>query len=186
MCVVRVQNDDGSYFDFSAIGVTNSSENLAQSRAGTDARAGAPRAAGGRGQGHRRVALRVRDRRRHRPEPRTAPLASVEFAPVDIFGNMAAWQENPHPLPAARSFAASAVVGRYIYVYGGSRRQRTRCRPARARWCCRRARAPVIDDIDLCLSGDDVECFGRPDRAGLAAGTYSYRVAAVIDEQRYA
>ena len=179
VCVVRVQNADGSYFDFSAIGVTNSSENLAQSRPGTQlaqARRALAAAAVKATAASRFVYAIGGD---SGPANAASPLASVELAPVDIFGNMAPWQENPHPLPAGRSFAGSAVIGRYIYVYGGSDGSAALRSGARALVLSPRE-APVIADLDLCLSDDDVECFGTTGRAGLAAGGYAYRVAAVI------
>lgn len=180
VCVVRVLNADGAYGDFSAIGVTNSSENLAPSQVGTAL-----------GQGRRAlVAAAVKATASSRfvyaiggdtgAAGAASPLASVELAPVDIFGNMSAWQDNPHPLPAGRSFAGSAVVGRYIYVYGGSDGSAALTSGVRA-LVLSPQEAPVIADVDLCLTGANVECFDMAGRPGIEAGAYAYRVSAVID-----
>lgn len=178
-CLVRVQNADGSYYDFSAIGVTNSSENLAQSRAGTalmTARRALSAAAVKATAASRYVYAIGGDTG---PSAAATPLASVEFAPVDVFGTMSAWQLNPHPLPAGRSAAASAVIGRYIYVYGGSDGSNALNSGARALVLSPRE-APVVQDIDLCLSGPEQECFSETGRMGLPPGSYAYRVAAQI------
>jgi hypothetical protein len=178
-CLVRVQNGDGSYYDFSAIGVTNSSENLAPSRPGTallQARRALSSAAVKATAASRFVYAIGGDTG---PSAADAPLASVEFAPVDVFGTMSAWQENPHPLPAGRAKAASAVIGRYIYVYGGSDGTDALATGARA-LVLSPLEAPVLTDIDLCLSGEDRECFSETGRPGVAPGTYAYRVAAEI------
>ena len=179
-CVVRVQNADGSYYDFSAIGVTNSSENLAPSRAGTELTTArrALAAAAVRATAASRFVYAIGGD--EGPANAGTPLSSVEFAPVDIFGNMSAWQDSPHALPEGRSFAGSAVIGRYIYVYGGSDGSDALASGARALVLSPRE-TPVIEDIDLCLSGAEIECFAVKGRQGLASGSYSYRVAAVID-----
>lgn len=180
VCVVRVRNADESYFDFSAIGVTNSSENLAQSRAGTTmqtARRALSAAAVNATAASRFVYAIGGDTG---PANAGSPLASVEVAPVDIFGKMSAWQTSTQPLPAGRSSAASAVIGRYVYVYGGSDGTNALKSGVRALVLSPRE-TPVIQDIDLCLSAEDVQCFGQTGRPGLAAGAYAYRVAAVID-----
>jgi hypothetical protein len=175
-----MRNADGSYFDFSSIGVTNSSENLAQSRAGTSMQTArrALTAAAVKATAASRFVYAIGGDTG--PSNASSPLASVELAPVDIFGNMSAWRANPHALPAGRSAAASAVIGRYIYVYGGSDGSDALSSGARALVLSPRE-SPVIEDLDLCLSGDTVTCFGKPGRGGLPAGTYAYRVAAVID-----
>jgi len=49
-----------------------------------------------------------------------APFASVEFAPVDLYGNIGAFSLASNSLDAGRSFTASAQMGRYIYLMGGS------------------------------------------------------------------
>jgi hypothetical protein len=44
------------------------------------------------------------------------------------------------------------------------------------------AEIPVIQDIDLCLSGGASDCFGVvPATDGLLTGEYAYRISAVID-----
>lgn len=181
VCVVRVQNADGAYYDFSAIGVTNSSENLAPSQSGTtlaQPRRALATAAVKATAASRFVYAIGGDTG---PAEASSPLASVEIAPVDVFGNMSDWRDSSQPLPDGRSFAASASVGRYIYVYGGSDGSDALSSGARALVLSPRE-SPVIEDIDLCLSGGDIDCFGETGRTGLEAGAYAYRVAAVIDD----
>ncbi|MDH5672609.1 MAG: hypothetical protein OEZ06_10700 [Myxococcales bacterium] len=181
VCVIRAVNGDGSYGDFSAIGVVNSSDNLADSRPGTNLITGR--------RALNSVAVRATAASRFvyalggdtGPADRASPLDSVEYAPVDIFGNMQAFQESRHPLPEARSFAGSARVGRYIYIYGGSDGADALSTGYRA-LVLSPEEAPEIADLDLCLSGGDSDCFETADLGdGIPAGTYAYRVAAVID-----
>ena len=181
-CVVRVTNGDGSYGDYSAVGVTGPSLNLSDSRAGTDLNT-ARRALGA-------AAVKATSASRFvyaiggdtGPDDASDPLDSVEFAAVDIFGAMQAWQESRHSLPSARSFAATVAVGRYIYVYGGSDGTDALASGHRA-LVLSPEETPQLGDIDLCLSGGSDPCFDDEDLgSGVSAGTYAYRIAATVGD----
>lgn len=167
-CVLRLANTDASYVDFSALGVTNSSLNLTDPKAGTDmnvgrralAAAAADATAAARfvyaigGDGGNAVA--------------NAPFNSVEFAPVDAVGNMGAWQLAPYDLGTGRSFAASAKVGRYIYLMGGSDGATALDSSLRAMVLSPRE-VPVLDVDDIV-----------PAAQGLDPGYYFYKVSATF------
>jgi hypothetical protein len=180
-CVVRVTNSDGSYGDYSAIGVTGPSLNLAEARAGTDLNTAR------RALGSASVQATAASRFVYAiggdtgPEDAGSPLDSVEYAPVDIFGNMQAWQNSRRSLPEGRSFMGSATIGRYVYVVGGSDGSDALASGYRA-LVLSPEEAPELSDVDLCLSGGSSPCFDDDSLGdGLSSGTYSYRVAATID-----
>jgi hypothetical protein len=121
VCVIRITNSDGSFFDYSAVGVTNSSLNLPGTHAGTNLNVGrrALIAAAGNATAAARFVYAIGGD--GGAAMATMPFTSTEVASVDLFGKMSAWSLQPtSTLGTARSFAASATVGRYIYVAGGS------------------------------------------------------------------
>jgi hypothetical protein len=121
ICVLRATNTDGSYFDYSAIGVTNFSLNLPGTHVGTSLNVGrrALIASGGNATASARFIYAIGGD--GGAAMASMPFNSTEVASVDLFGNMGAWKLQPtSTLGSARSFAASATVGRYIYVAGGS------------------------------------------------------------------
>jgi hypothetical protein len=169
ICVLRETNADGSYFDFSAIGVTNSSLNLPGTHAGTDLNVGrrAPVAAAGNATPSSRFIYAVGG------DPGAAmasmPFSSTEFASVDLFGKMGAWQLQPaSALGTPRSFAASTTVGRYIYVAGGSDGA-TALSSAERAMILSPSEVPLMDIDDLV-----------PAVAGLDPGYWFYRVSATF------
>lgn len=178
VCVVRVENSDGSYGDFSAIGVTNSSFNLSAPQAGRAMNE--PRRS--------LVAAAVKATSASRflyaiggDDGAGDVLSSVEFAPVSVFGNMSDFVIAGEPLGTARTRHAGAQLGRYVYVVGGNDGDATLASAERA-LVLSPAETPVIDDIDLCLSGSGTPCFDDDALGdGLESGVYSYRVAALID-----
>ncbi|MDH5672435.1 MAG: hypothetical protein OEZ06_09825 [Myxococcales bacterium] len=181
VCLVRVTNDDGSYADYSAVGVTNPSRNLSNPSPGEDLIT-ARRACGS-------SAVQATSAARFvyaiggdgGPAVADAPFASVEFAPVGVFGGMQPFVENREPLNVARAFAGTETVGRYVYVFGGSDGTDALMSAERA-LVLSPAEIPVITDIDLCLSGGASDCFGSvPSTDGLLTGEYAYRISAVID-----
>lgn len=177
VCVARVTNDDGVYAEFSAVGITNSSYNLSAPRVGTPlnvARRALASSAIQASSAARFVYAIGGD-----GGAVASALASVEFAPVDLFGNMNPWQASRQPLPTARTFAADATIGRYVYVFGGNDGTGALASGARA-LVLSPEEIPSIANVDLCLGGGSTACFGQSG-PGLQPGTYSYRVAAVID-----
>ena len=181
VCLVRVTNGDGSYADYSAVGVTNSSRNLSDPVEGEPLNT-ARRAC-------MSSAVRATSAARFvyaiggdgGPTVADAPFDSVEFAPVGVFGGMKPFVDNPEPLNQARAFAGAETVGRYMYVFGGTDGTDALSSAERA-LVLSPAEVPVITDIDLCLSGGVADCFGVvPSTDGLLTGEYAYRVSAVID-----
>ncbi len=178
VCVITVTNADGSYGKFSALGVTNSSLNLGTPVAGTDMNVG------------RRALLSAAVRANNASRyvyaiggddgQGGAPFQSVEFANVDLFGTMSAWTMNKESLGTARHFLTGTNVGRYIYAIGGNDGSND-LKSAERAIVLSPAEIPHVDDVDLCLSGGATPCFSQTGIGdGLDAGTYAYRVAAVI------
>lgn len=165
ICVLRVTNSDGTYADFSAIGVTNPSLNLGAPQAGSNmtvARRGLVSSAAKATSAGRFVYAIGGD------DGASTVLDSVESASVDLFGVMGAWSLNRHALNTPRLFAGSATLGRYIYVVGGRDSDGALATVERA-MVLSPSEAPEIADIDVIL-GDD----------GLDAGQWIYRVAATF------
>lgn len=166
VCILRVTNTDGTYVDYSAIGVTNSSFNLSAPRAGTQmnfARRALVGAAANATNAARFVYAIGGDN-----GTATSPYKSVEAAAVDPFGAIKSWSVLPYDLGTARSFAAGVTVGNYVYVCGGS----DGTNPLAT---CQRAKvlspleAPNLQVADITLSA-----------TGLAAGYWFYRVSAIF------
>lgn len=120
VCILRVKNTDGSYFDYSAIGVTTPSLNLNAPSAGPTMvvyRRALVSSAGDATSAARFVYAIGGD---PGAAMASAPLDSTEFAPVDLYGSIKAWQKQQYKLPSGRSFSGVAKYGRYTYVIGGS------------------------------------------------------------------
>jgi hypothetical protein len=169
VCVVRVTNSDGSYFDYSAVGVTNSSLNLSATHAGTNLNVGrrALVAAAGNATAAARFVYAIGGD--GGAAMASMPFGSTEVAPVDLFGKMGAWSVQPtSTLNTPRSFAASATVGRYIYVAGGSDGTNALGTAERA-MILSPLEVPGLDIDDLV-----------PAAAGLDAGYWFYRVSATF------
>jgi hypothetical protein len=166
VCIVRVTNPDGSYGEYSAIGVTNSSLNLSAPQKGTDMVVG--RRALSAAAGNATTAARFVYAIGGDTGAATGALSSVEFAPVDVFGKFGAWTLSDISLPAPRTLAGAATVGRYIYVIGGDDGAGPVSTAERALILSPRE-APVIEDVDLALGTN-----------GLDAGEWHYRVSATF------
>lgn len=120
ICVLRITNGDGSFFDYSAIGVTNASLNLPGTHAGSSLNVGrrALVAASGNATAAARYIYAVGGD--GGMAMANAPFNSVEVAPVDPFGNFGAWVTQKPTLTTPRAFSGGVSVGRYIYVLGGT------------------------------------------------------------------
>ena len=179
VCVVRVTNADGSWGEFSAVGVTNSSFNLSQPKAGPTmkvARRALVSAAVKATSASRFVYAIAGD-----GGAGTSAFPTVELAPVDVFGKMSAFLDNRENLKTARKYPAGTSIGRYLYVLGGSDGTNALTSGERA-LVLSPEEIPHIEDLDLCLSGGKDPCFAVSGIAdGLEAGGYSYRVSATID-----
>jgi cysteine-rich repeat protein len=164
-CVVRVIHSDGTYAEFSALGVTSPAENLENFQTGSKL-LGSPRRA--LGLAHGRVTSTSRFLYAIGGDGGTpgSAMASIEAAPVDAFGGVAGWRTLPTPLPGARTLLGVANVGRFIYAVGGNDGSLATSDVWRAE-ILDPAAAPQISDVAIDLGS-----------TGLSAGVWTYRVAA--------
>jgi hypothetical protein len=166
VCVLRVTNPDGTYGDYSAIGVTTPSLNLNSPKPGTLMNVG--RRALSAASGNATPAARFVYALGGDDGTSAGALGSIEFASVDLFGKMGAWTQQKTLLGSKRTLAASATVGRYIYLVGGDDGTGPTDTAERALILSPRE-TPVVQDVDLALG-----------MAGLDAGEWHYRVSAVF------
>lgn len=169
VCVLRVTNADNSYFDYSAIGVTNSSLNLTAPRAGTNLQVGrrALVAAAGNATPSARFIYAIGGD--GGSAMAATPFGSTELASVDLYGKMGTWSLQPaSTLATARAYAGSATVGRYIYVFGGSDGTSAIASAERA-MILSPSEVPSLDVGDIV-----------PAATGLDAGYWLYRVSATF------
>jgi hypothetical protein len=173
-CIVRLTNTDGTYADYSALGVTNTSLNLEK-----------PTVVGSNMNTARRalVASAVDATSAARfiyaiggdggQSVQNAPFDSTEFATVDLYGKMGAWTTQKYTLPTPRSFAGSVKLGRYTYVFGGTSDatadSSSLATAVRAMTLSPRE-TPTVDVDDILLT-----------TTGLDTGYWFYKVSAVFD-----
>jgi large repetitive protein len=166
VCVVRVTNPDGTYGDFSAIGVTTPSLNLNSPKPGTMMNVG--RRALSAASGNATPAARFVYALGGDDGTSAGALDSTEFASVDLFGKMGPWTQQKTRIGSKRTLAGSATVGRYVYLVGGDDGTGPTDTAERALILSPRE-TPVVQDVDLAL-----------DKIGLDAGEWHYRVSAVF------
>ncbi len=167
VCIARVINSDGTFFDYSALGVTNASLDLVGFQAGpslTSARRSPAVVAA-------------------RPTPDTryvyafggdtgadnAPLDTVEAAKSGINGKLDNFSLLSPKLPAARSWGSAVNLGRFIYLvsgYTGTGATSTAYR------------TQMLNTTGV-PQGLDVDYQYDP-ASGLNLGTYLYRISAVL------
>jgi hypothetical protein len=168
VCIVRVTNADGSYFDYSAIGVSTPASNLSPFAQGTNMATArrAPAVAAGRATRAARFVYAVGG---DDGSP-TGALDSVEAVPVDVFGVPGEWFTQPVSLPAPRTLAGVVTIGRFLYVVGGHDGTAATASVLRAQ-VLDPLQAPEILDV-AARRGEDGE--------GIGAGVWYYRVSAVM------
>jgi hypothetical protein len=167
ICLVRVTNADGSYFDFSAVGVTNSSLNLPGTHAGTNLNVGRRALVSAAGNATSSARFLYAIGGDGGAAMAGTPFSSTEVASVDLFGNLGAWTvQAQSALGTPRAFAASTTVGRYVYVAGGSDGTTALASAERA-MILNPSEVPFMDIDDLV-----------PAAAGLDPGYWFYRVSA--------
>jgi hypothetical protein len=167
ICLVEAVNGDGASFKFSAISVKAPSQNLRPWVAAPDMLEGR-RALG-------LVAARPTSTSRFLyaiggdDGARTGAKSSVESIGVDVFGVPSTWKAERNSLPAPRTLAGSARIGRFVYLTGGSDGTTTQDTLLRAQVLDPLA-GPEIVDVDAALDDD----------AGLAPGQWFYRLSATF------
>ncbi len=170
VCVVRVTNDDGTYGEFSSLGATNPSLNLSNPQPGTSLNVARRALVSGAVKATTAARFVYAVGGDGGPSDANAPFDSVEFASVDVFGEMQSWTmaNDELAINAARSFAGSVTLGRYIYIFGGTDGTDALSNAERA-IVLSPEEVPVIEDVDIV-----------PDEDGLGGGLWSYRVSAVL------
>jgi hypothetical protein len=167
VCTLRVTNADGTYNDYSAIGVTNSSVKL-----GKPTHAGKALNVGRRALVSSSASATLAARFVYAiggdggAAAASTPFSSTEFASVDLFGNMGSWMTQRYTLPSGRSFSGVATIGRYTYVLGGSDGAAAQNSAYRA-MTLDPTETPQLDVSDLVLAP-----------SGLGPGYWYYRVSA--------
>ena len=167
VCVIRVTNADGSYADWSAVAVTNPAENIGDSTAGPSL--GAARRAPGLAIGRATRTSAFVYALGGDLGTAASAVTTLEAAPLDEFGAIGAFVPLSPPLPAPRTLAGVAAVGRFLYVVGGDDGTGPVATTLRAE-VLRPEDAPRIADASIALAA-----------SGLGPGLWYYRVAAVMD-----
>jgi hypothetical protein len=167
LCIVRVANTDGTFFDYSAIGVTNASLNLTGFKNGTNLTIGrrALAAFAGRPTPVARFVYALGGDNGQNNQP----MASVEAAPTALNGDLGAFFALPKSLPKALSFQGVAVLGRFVYAVGGFDGAAAVRDVYRAE-ILNPLNAPQVEDVDVKYSAG----------SGLTQGLYTYRLSAVM------
>lgn len=190
VCVVRLTNGDGSFFDYSAFSVTNSSLNLSSWVDATSLMTGRRglALAAGRPTSVSRFLYAVGGDAgtMNAPFTRGTLINSVESANVDTFGTMGSWSfqrndlnavviNDSAPASAPRTQAGVARIGRFMYLVGGHDGSSATNTLLRSEVLDPLA-APEIEDLDAEL-GDLDQSGGT---LGLGEGLYYYRVSAIF------
>ncbi len=167
-CVVRVTDgDDLSFADFSALVFTNPAQNLYAPTAGPSLSVArrAPVALGGDATSAARF-LHVAGG----DDGAGNAYDTVESAPLDLFGVPSPFVAQRTRLAQARAFAGGALIGRFLYLAGGS---------ASGTALNTVERAYVLDPAQR---GQVTDLFLEFDSGsqGLAPGLWYYRVSAVM------
>jgi hypothetical protein len=174
VCLVRLSNADGAFFEYSALSVTNSSLNLSPWSSAPDLLT-ARRALSlvvGRPTATSRYLYAIGGDNGVGNMPTTRGsnvFDSVESSQVDVFGAMSNWTAQRNRLPAPRTAAGAANIGRFIYLLAGHDGSAATNTLWRAKILDPTA-GPEINELDAALSDGS---------KGLTKGQYYYRVAAL-------
>lgn len=167
VCVLRMTNPDGSYGEFSAVAVTSPSSNLPDTSPATlmDEARRALALVSGRPTRQARFLYAIGGD----DGADSGASTTSESAPVDLFGELGAWFPQVYELPTAATRTQAFTLGRFIYVVGGHDGAASTSAVYRAQ-VLDPTEAPAIVDLSA----------RRGMGAGLDAGIWSYRVAAVF------
>jgi hypothetical protein len=167
VCVLRLTNPDGTFGDYSAVAITTPASNLQPFRTGSAL--GTARRAPAVTSGRATRAARFVYALGGDSGTVGGALSSTEAAPVDPFGALGAWFAIPGGLPANRTLARVARVGRFLYLVGGNDGTAAITDVSRAE-ILDPAQAPIVTDLAA----------RRGMGMGLGAGVWTYRVSAVF------
>ncbi|MGB0592546.1 MAG: DUF4215 domain-containing protein [Myxococcota bacterium] len=167
-CVVRVTNPDESFGEFSAVAVTNSAENiLSPTSTGFDLTR-ARRAPSVQLAAVSRSARNLYVLGGDEGDSASA-LSSIEFAPLDEFGNVSApFELLDDALPEPRTMGGIERIGRFLYLVGGHDGTAATASVRRAE-VLQPEDAPNISELSILF-----------DPVGLESGVWFYRVSAVM------
>jgi hypothetical protein len=186
VCLLKLQNTDGAFFEYSAVSITNSSLNLSPwvSSDATNGPKPTPLTMGRRALSL--VAGRPTTTSRflyaiggdsgvagagNEASIGTNVFDTVEAANVDVYGNMGSWGvQTRTPMPAKRTWAGAATIGRFVYLVGGHDGTSATDTLYRSQILDPLATSDV-EDLDATL-GDGTH--------GLDGGLYYYGVAAIF------
>jgi len=172
--VVRLTNtDQGTYYDYSALAITNPAGNLGSWTTASDMTTARRR--------HALVAGRISTARRFLyaiggDGGGGTPLASVELVPLDKFGGTGTWvaQRSTEQLKTARTGVRAVVKERYLYVLGGQGSAGALNSVERATILDPK-QAPEIDTFTFEFVDP-----ADPNQSTLADGVWYYRVSAMM------
>ncbi len=187
VCLLKLTNTDGAFFEYSAVSTTTNSLNLSDWVASDDANAPVkptPLSMGrralslvaGRPTGTSRFLYAIGGDSGTSGTGNEAVIGStvfdnVEAANVDVYGKMGSWSVQDRTLlPAPRTWAGAATIGRFIYLVGGNDGSGATNTLYRAQILDPLATSEVTD-LDAVL-GDGTN--------GLSGGLYYYGVAAIF------
>lgn len=170
VCVVVVENPDGSAYRFSAVSIKEPSQNLNPWSDGpslNEARR-APAVVAGRPTDRSRFVYVIGGD----GGSEASAKSTVESSAVGVFGEMDDWARQENGLPGRRTFAEAVVVGDFIYLTGGDDGGGPTSSVLRSRVLEPRD-APEVAYLEATL-GDGV--------AGVGPGVWYYRVAALFPD----
>jgi IPT/TIG domain len=174
VCLVRLTNSDGAFFEYSAFSVTNSSLNLSpwSSAPDMDTARRALSLVAGRPTATSRYIYAIGGDNGAANTPATrgsSVFDSVEASQVDVFGTLSNWSVQRNHLSAPRTAAGAATIGRFVYLLGGHDGSSASNSLLRAAILDPLV-GPELVDIDAALSDGT---------KGLTKGLYYYRVSAL-------
>ncbi|MCA9519742.1 MAG: hypothetical protein KC609_02160 [Myxococcales bacterium] len=174
VCVVRVTLDDGSFDEFNGIAVTNPSDNIGDFTISPNllkiARR-APATTSGRATRAARFLYAIGGDNGNSTTPEL--FDSIEIASLGRFGELGQWRMAPVKLPEGRTLARAVLVGRFIYLLGGSDGTGPLASVLRAK-VLNPAEATVIKTVGLNVLKQE-----NP-TSELTNGVWYYRIAAVL------
>jgi hypothetical protein len=174
ICIVRLTNADGAFFEYSAFSITNASLNLTPWQTGRELETGrrALSLLAGRPTATSRYLYAIGGDNGvdNAPNSRgTRVFDSVESSQVDVFGAMSDWNPQRSRLPAPRTAAGAASIARFVYLLGGHDGTSATATLYRAA-ILDPLEGPEVSDVDAALSDGTT---------GLSKGLYYYQVSAL-------
>ena len=166
ICQVHVENGDGAYFTYSAVGITTPAENIESmviTSTMLEGRRGLSAVVGNATASARFLYALGGDSGSY-----ATAKTSIELAPLSGYGQLGQWRYAANALPAPRTDAAAVVVGNLLYLVGGHDGTGPKDTTLRAE---------ILDPND---APHIVDLLANVAADGLTSGTWHYRVSAVM------